>query len=783
MKKSLLFAAAAVVFLAGVSFASGAENGEFTISDVRVKVRGEVPVDEQHVLSLVSVRSGQKTRSEIVSADIRNIIASERYSYVGVNIGHEPDGSVLTFLVEGRPILSEDPSCDGVKHFRNKTALEKLGLKAGDYVGDDIVSAAAERLRKAYLEDRYYNVKISGKIVLEPEMPQFAKVVFSVDEGVKQKVGLIKFEGNEVISDSDLRRVSGQRPWWDPVGWFSQKRVGEFELEILRADARRQYLDAGYLDAEVSEPLISVSGNKRHISFDVTEGRLYKVGGITIEGVTLFSVDSLLRGLPLRSGENAGLARLDSAREWLRSYFTSRGYIDTSVTSTYIPSEQYEGVVNVLFTVQESDIVRVRDIVIRGNTSTKDKVIRREITLNPGDIYDEVSASRSERRLNNLGFFSEVRHFSRQVGNPAERDLVYELKEQETGSLMVGIGFSSVDHLIGFFEISQSNFDIMNFKNFRGAGQKARLSFQVSSDSTDLEASFAEPWFLDRRLSLSVDAYIRNREFNEYDERKGGLEVGVSKHVPWVGRVGLSYNIEHVSIDDVIGGEFYVWDDPDKIYRYTDEDDGYLLGSMKLSWTYDTRDNPVVPTSGARAVGSAKIYNAIFGSDYDMYELDLRWRKYIGVFDKHVLAFYARGSVIDTFDDDEVPIANRYFLGGGRYVRGFKYRDIGPKVVPVGEDPGHRNHRPYGGQTMFQASVEYTIPLGRFVRIAAFYDIGNVWEDPYDFDFGEFASSIGAGIRLDFAGFPIRLDYAHALDKDDDLTRKDAFVFWMGFDN
>jgi outer membrane protein insertion porin family len=280
---------------------------------------------------------------------------------------------------------------------------------------------------------------------------------------------------------------------------------------------------------------------------------------------------------------------------------------------------------------------------------------------------------------------------------------------------------------------------------------------------------------------LNIEGYYRTREYNEYDQTRFGGSIGLSKHIPWVGRVGLSYTFEQVKLDDFLDGEFTFADDPNKTFRYSDEDDKYLLGSLKLTWTYDTRNNSMIPTSGTRAVAFGKIYSEALGGDYDMYELDFNVRNYQSLPWGHVLSLYAHAKVIDSFDDDVVvPIGNRYFLGGGRETRGFKYRDIGPKLLPT--DPNQR-HRPYGGQTFFSASVEYSIPLTSMIRVAAFYDIGNVWADPFEFDFSEFAHSLGAGLRLDVPGFPVRLDYAYSLGEDDDYTRKDAFVFWMGFDN
>ena len=750
------------------------------IKEIKINPRGEAAMDESFVTSLISSQVGKPVDNKTVSADVRRLLDSKRFAYVGTQVNDVSGGVQLVFIVERRLRITGKIEFEGRNAIRQTKAIETIGLAAGDFADEQIVGAAAVRLKKEYSAKRYFDATVTPVLTPIENNLGAARLKFVINEGVRNKVQMIDIKGNEAIKDRTLRRVSGQSPWWNPSGWFTDERVSDFDLELMKSDMRKQYMDMGYLDVAISNPLKKKEGHTWNIHFDVKEGPIYKVGQIEFENVTLFPEAMILSSIKLKKGDLAGLTLIDDARNSVREFFSSRGYVDTRVQTSTYPDETHPATLNIVFTVKEGALARVRNILIRGNTSTKDKVIRREILLNPGEIYNGVLAERSQKRLKNLGYFSDVRNYDVAVDEKT-RDLVYELEEQSTGSMMFGAGFSSVDHLIGLFEISQSNFDISNFRNFRGAGQKARLSLQASSDSTDIEASFIEPWFMDRRLALEVTGFLRNRSFSEYDEQRGGLTVGLSKHIPWVGRVGLSYTIQQVSMDDVIKDQFYLADDPETPYTFTQEDDSYLLGSARLSWTYDTRDNPMIPQSGTRATAYATLYNSALGSDYDLYELDSKWKNYQSLWYRHVISFSAHASVIDSYADDDVPIGSRYFLGGSRSARGFRYRNIGPKAL-YAEGDGTRFH-PVGGQSMFDASIEYTIPIVKVLRFAVFYDIGNVWADPYDFDFGEYASSVGAGIRLDIPGFPVRLDFANALKKDDDLTRERSFVFWIGFDN
>ena len=758
------------------------------VRGVSVQNRGPVPVQKDQVFSYVSEDYvGHPLDHAKVSRDVRRLLDSKFFSYAGSTVQTEADGVRLCFVVEGRYRLDAPIIVEG-NHAMGDSKIRTLaGLKPGEPIDETLLAAAVARVRAEYSKRRYYDADVKGTLLPVENAPGSTHARIDVAEGRRVKVPLIAFDGNEALSDRQLRRHTNQAPWWDPyTHWFKDKHLGQYDLEIVRSDARAQYADLGYLDAEISAPDVEESDGVRRIRYTVKEGVRYRVGSIAIEGTRLFPEATLRSALRLRTGDIASQAAMDAAAKSLRDFYGARGYVDTNVKLSVSPDPAREGVVNLRFRVHEGALLRVRSIDVRGNTVTRDKVIRREITLDPGDIYDDVSADRSEKRLQNLGYFSSVRHHDLETDDPAFRDIVYEVEEKSTGQLMVGAGFSSVDHLIGFMEISQNNFDLFNWGHFTGGGQKARLGLQASHDYTDAEISFTEPWFLDRyvsRLALNVDAFLRTHQYNEYDEKRIGGSVGVSRHVPWVGRLGLFLQAEQVELDDVLPGGYHYLDDPGHAYRFTDELDDYFLGSLKLNWLFDTRDRPFVPTSGTRATAAATYYGEALGSDVEMYALDFQYRQYIPVIYTHVLSFQLRANVIDTFDDaDTVPIGNRFFLGGGRNVRGFRNRAIGPKVVPDEDNTDGARYRSVGGQSRVQASVEYSVPLAKFFRLGVFYDIGNVWEDPYDFDFSEYASSVGGGFRLDFPGFPIRFDYAVPLEKDDDISRTQRWVFWVGFD-
>lgn len=752
------------------------------VSRILLRAQGDAPFDETVARAYIGSQADAPLDPAAVAADVRALLDSRRFTDVQATTEPSPGGGAdLVFTVLPRRTLAAEPTLAGRARVGRSAALKALDLKPGDLVDEDVLGAAAARLRELYAKRRFFDARVTPRLEPVPGNPGAVRAVFAVEEGEKCRADFLAFPGAKAIPEESLGRYAQQHDWYNPQSWVYTPRLSDADLDVVAGDARRQYLDAGYLDAAVSAPRKERDGRRLKVSYDVVEGPVYRVGAIAFEGVTLFPEADLRRALPVRTGDVAGAAAMEEARKAVQEHFGSRGYPGTTVALATSPSASAPNALDLVFRVEEGPLVRVRSVNIRGNTITKDKVIRRETVVDPGAPYDAVAAERSRRRLMNLGYFEDVRVYDSPAGE-GWADLFYDVDEKRTGSILFGAGFSSVDHLIGMFQVSQSNFDLLNWPTFRGGGQKARLDLTVSSDSTDLDISLVEPWFLDRRLSLDTDFFIHNREYNEYEERRVGGSVGLSRMVPWVGRVGLEYGLEYVTLDDVTRELFVLADDPDAEFSFLDEDDRYLLGSLRLSWTYDTRDNPIVPRRGTRATAHAKLYGAAFGSEYDFWELNARAYTYLPLPFGFTLALSGRAATVDGIGGDDVPIGSRYFLGGGRFIRGFRHRAVGPKALSLDYEG---DYSPIGGQSLLWGTAELSVPtpLSEKIRLAAFYDVGNVWTDSWDWDLGDLAVTCGGGLRFDFVGFPIRLDYAHIVDAPDDYARKRHFVFWIGFDN
>lgn len=774
-----------LLLLLSVQGASAQEEYKQIVREIQVRHTGPVPAsDNDYVLTHTTAHVGRYVSQADLARDQRALLDTGLFADVRVLLESAADGVRVIYEVRRRLRFQAPVVVVGNEKLSFRKVRDALNLNAGDFVDEAFLAARCDLVRAKY-RDRYYpDAQVTA--TLEPLDDGFARVTVQIREGARRKVAGFAFSGNRAIDSETLRDALGQPARFNPFFFFySSWRARASDLEAVRDGVRSLYLERGHLDVRVDLPRMipAQDGGVPVIAVTISEGPIYAVADIRIMGVTLFPQRELDKAVAaaLRPGDIAARSAIQRATKNLRDYYGQRGYVDTvvRVTTTTADGDAAKPKARIRFEVQEGVLARVRNITIRGNTRTKDKVIRREIGLLPGAILDEVQADRSRQRLENLGYFESVRFYELPDRNDAAmRDVVYEVSEKNTGQFMIGAGFSSVENIIGFAEVSQSNFDILNWPYFHGGGQKLRASLEVGSESKNVELSWTEPWFLDRRLSLTVDAYHRESGYDEYDQVRMGGGVGLAVPLKY-GRASLRYVLEQVTLDDLQKGDYVYVDDPAHTYRFTDEEDDYLNAPLRLTWLYDTRNRAFVPTRGTRGNIFAEISGSMTGSDNELYKAGTDFRHWFPLWVGHVLSLRARAESVDTYGDQEtVPIGDRLFLGGGRTVRGFRYRDVGPKVIPAEGTEGR--YHPVGGLTMAMASAEYTIPVFKILRLAAFYDVGGVWNDSFDADFNKIASSYGFGIRFDFPGFPIRIDYAVPLESDDDYTRNEHFVLWIG---
>ncbi len=772
------------------------------VIDVKVQALDGFGGDTGSVVSRCQTKAGQEYDPVALSRDVNTLKDSNEFEDISADAKETGDGVEVTFYVRRKMRYRAPAIVEGADFFSASKVMKDAELKDGYLFGESDLAEAAAKVRKAYQKKHFPDVKVTA--TAEPlGSGNDCTVRFVVDEGTRKKISSYEFDGNESVDEAELREAIGDLPWWNPLGWFSDSPTTDEQLKQCVAKVEDVYRNHGFLDVRVADPILEPrDGGKAAVVFPVTEGTCYKIGEMKIVGLTRYPEGVVREKSQLpEAGAVAGLKTLTDAARRIEVVVGSgdSGLADTHVVAKPIPSAADPSVADIVFEVAEGVPVVINDVKIRGNDYTKDKVIRREIALAPGDRMLEDRAERSQKRLQNLDYFSRVRYYLEPTGkgkdaNGAEwRDLVYEVEEKNTGSFMVGIGASSVDSVYVSAEVQQSNFDLFApEKLFRGGGQKGRLYVAAGPRIQSYEASVTEPYFLDRLLELTVEAYRRNRWYDEYDIiRSGGaatLAYPVKFWPTWepFGRFGVRLGGEFIQFDDV-ENKYYTYKGVTKRWL-KEEEHKYgdaAEGVVRIFWSHDDRDNFRMPTEGSRT----QLFLDIAGGDNEYFRLGFNHRHFFSPWrgivsgdswmKQHVFMVGARAETIDGFgSNNDVPIYNRMFLGGPKSIRGIEYRYVSPYI----KETHGGDYIPWGGQTLFCMNFEYTVPVVKMVRLAVFSDLGCVGEDDFDLDFSDnFAWTVGVGVRLDIPMFPIRLDFATPIEKPDHCE-EEVFSFTVGYD-
>ena len=798
MKTILLIAS----FLGAVAY--GAD-----VTDVRIRALDGFGGDASSVASRCQTRAGKAYDPVTVTRDVTSLKDSGEFEEVNADAQRTAAGVEVTFFVKRKMRFAGPLAVEGNDEFSESKIAKESGLQDGYLYGEADLAAAAAKVRLAYQKKCYADARVVYKT--EPVGGNDVSVTFVVDEGVRRKISAYVFRGadhavdvslwrtlrpgfsleQEVFDVAELHTAIDDLPWWNPLGWFSDSPVTADQQAQCCDKLATVYRNHGYLDVKVSGPEREPAGDGEvNIVFTIAEGVQYKVGESSVRGLTKYPEDVVKEKSALPApGTVAAEDVLNDAAHRIEVTVGSGdiGLADTHVAIKRLPTSD-AATVNIVYQVSEGVPVVIKEVKIRGNDYTKDKVIRREIALGPGDRMLADRAERSQKRLENLDYFARVRHYleptdrGKDASGAEYRDLVYEVEEKNTGSFMVGVGASTVDSVYISAEVNQNNFDLFApSKLFRGAGQKGRVYVAWGPRYQSAELGFVEPHFCDRLLELSVDLYRRMRWYDEYDLIRTGAMASLTYPVKFwptweaFGRLGIGLSGEYIEFDDVEHGLYAYKGRQVSFDREAREYGDAFEPVVHLFWIKDGRDNFRIPTRGYRTKVFADVAPAC---DNQYWRLGINHRHYFNVWKRfdHVFMVGLRAETIDAFGGDDVPIYNRMFLGGPRSIRGIKYRYVSPLANRGGD------YVPWGGQTLFCMNFEYTIPIVKMLRFAVFSDLGSVGEDDFDFDFSDtFAWTVGAGFRLDLPMFPIRLDFATPIEEPDHCD-KEVFSFLVGYD-
>lgn len=706
----------------------------------RIEVAGNRRITEEDVLTYLRLRTGQPFEPDALTQDVRELYQSGFFDDIQVDLTRTDDGVSLRFIVRERPSISK-VEFEGNDAIDNDELSEAIQIKETTVLSYPAVRRSLQKIRDMYAERGYFLAEAESEVT--PQKNNEVLVRFKITEHEQVSVRRITFIGNEHISTEELRSAM----FTGNAGFFAFGSGGPFRQDAFERDIAvisALYYDQGFLAVSINTPRIMLTPDRSGIEVSITinEGprfrirqlRVYERGKNGKEVEPIGGHRRLRMMVRAEPGDYFNRAALLEDLQAIRTLYRDHGYANVDATpQTNVDPEARE--VDVIVPVERGPLVHFERIEVRGNSKTRDKVIRRELEVAEGELFHETNLERSRRRVTALGYFERV-DVSTEQGSAADKMNVYvEVTEKPTGTFQVGAGFSSLENFIATAQVQQAN--------LFGNGQSLSLQAQVSGLRQLVNVRFYEPYFLDSRFSSSIDLYDQLRVYTDFSQSSlgGGLTFGYPLVEPEL-TASLTYTAE---LDEVstqtrstllgTGARTSVFNQLPLANLFNDG----FTSSIRPGLVYDTRDNRLFPTSGLYLQGSTELATSYLGSENEFLRHRGVARFYYPVGAGFVLKLNLEGGHVTSPSRDGVPIFARFFLGGIYDVRGFRYRTIGPRVsLTSSTDPNSspiRNGANIGGNLMYFQNLELEIPLVESVGVrgVVFTDAGNAWnlEDNY----------------------------------------------------
>ncbi len=740
-----------------------------TIRSIEIQYAGPETVSRQKILANMRTQVGRPYSESSVEEDIRSLYATGNISNVRIFGEPQADGVKVIVVVAAKSQVSE-VVVNGVSAFKPTKIRKEITTKVGATLNEATVEADRQKVIDYYHNHGFADATVTVNTALDEKSGK-ARVEFTVSEGGKMIVRDIIFEGNDHASRKDLNKVV--KTHRRTIMNFLTK-AGRLDADQVDEDVtalRDYYQNHGFLDVRIDAPKLIHTGQKVDVVFPIVEGPQYHVGRIEFAHAQVYTPEELAQDTKLKSGDIYSPAAVKADLKKLQDLYGARGYVDFQAGANTTPLGDH--VMNLTYSMEEGNQSYVEHINITGNKRTKDKVIRREIALAPGELFNTPKVDASKQRLQNTNYFQKVDAYPVDTLVPGRKDLNVIVEEKRTGSFNFGAGFSSIDSLLGFAEITQSNFDLFNYPRFTGGGQKFRIRIQYGVQRKDAVISLTEPYFLDYKLSLGGEIFYREANFvsNVYDERRYGFSLTTRKALTDFTAFRFGYKLEDVGIQHLTSNAS----------DYIRNQVGSRLESqVNAGINYDSRDSVFLTRHGMKIDLSTYVDGGPLGGATQIVGFDLEATRYFLLPWDTILTINGEAGVVSTWGGgDKVPIWDRLYLGGANNLRGYKYRYAGPK-----DNTGE----PIGGDTLLRGTIEYTYPIIDKVRGAVFYDVGYVNQNSYVFvpektidGSGGLNHDIGIGFRIDLPIGPVRIDYGIPLSKDQFLGSGGKFNFNIGY--
>lgn len=695
-------------------------NAVAQIAGIKVKtieIRGNKRIELPAIAGRLTLKVGDPYTPETVRGQVKILYESGFFEDVQVETDADEGGTAVAFVVREKPFITEI-LYDGNENLSDDKLKEKTTIKGQSFLDQQQAKESAEKIRLAYQDEGYFNCQVVPVVQTLDEDRK--RLTFFVKEGEKTKVKEVIFEGMRAATKEEVFKVVATREWIPWYGLITQLKLPSFvsdagilKREELANDVERikeVLLNKGYLNAQVGSPRVELTEDKKWflVSYNVSEGEPFTVAEVGFRGYTVFEEAELREKLKIKDGEIFQRAKIRDEITRLTDMYGSKGYAFADVVPSVNPNNN-ERTASIILSIKEGEMMRIRQINIIGNDKTRDNVIRREIRVDEQDVIDTPSLKRSFQRLNNLNFFETVEILPSQV-DADKVDLNVRVKEKPTGQFSIGGGFSTLDKLVAIADITEGNIG--------GHGYMGRIRGQLGQQRSLGLITFRNPYLNDSLTSVQLDIYRSMTNYISYFEEKTGGSVTFGRWLSEYVSGSLSLVAEGLKFKDPQPGLC-----PDLLPLICRQLGSQSTTGFRTTLFRDTRDYFLDPRSGMRIGGGFDYGTPYLGGSNNFYKYHFDISKYTPLpFDTR-FAVRARYGAVQGIDGKQIPLTERFFVGGINTMRGFVFGKAGPVVPNLYTIIGASK------QLIFNFDYIFTISSEAKLNGVLFFDYGKGFDD------------------------------------------------------
>lgn len=749
----------ALAFLIATLGVAQAQDGGQKVKSIQI--RGIKRIEETAVRGRLTLKIDDPYTGEAIRTQIRLIYEMGFYEDVRIETEPVAGGVGVVFVVREKPFIT-DIVFDGNEHLSDDKLKEKITIRNNSFLDQQQAKESAERVRQAYQEDGYYTVQVVP--IIQSVEEDRKRLTFFIKEGDRAKIKTVNLEGMTVFKKKEMLKNLATREWVPFYGIITQLQLpsvftdaGLLKRDELANDAERirgNYYNKGYLNIQVSSPVVELTEDKKWftVTFTIVEGDPFTVGEIGYRGNTLFEEEELKAGSKLQSGEIVQVTKIFDESKRIKDLYGIKGYAFAEADYGMSKDEQAK-TASLVFNIKEGELIQVRKINITGNDKTRDNVIRREIRINEQEVIDTVSMQRSFQRLNNLQFFETVEILPQQV-EPDKVDLNVKVKEKNTGQFSIGGGYSTLDKFTTVADITEGNLG--------GRGHLIKLRGQLGQQRNLGLITFREPYFRDSLTSVQLDVFRTRTNFTTYIEDKTGVSVSLGRWFSEYTSGAFTPMVENFKIIDV---------QVDAPQFVRDQTGDQSTTGFRSALSRDTRDNYMDPRSGTRSAVNLDFSSHRLGGTNSFYKFQVDAIKYTPLFWDTRHSIRGRFGITEGLEDRPIPLTELFYVGGINTMRGFVFGRAGP-VTPSGTLIGANRQIVVNNDFIFPISAEAKL------NGVIFFDYGKGFAESDKLS-TKLRQAAGIEARWLSPFGPLRLAYGFNLDPNPQ-ERKGVFEFSVG---